>query len=170
MGSKSSKSSRCLVLSVMHGGTQIVMHHLLKGRPIRYYHLGEEPEKMAMDIKALPNIFVPVRHPLSIARTWLRRGQRMEWLPEALELLATEMDPINPWYIPVDTPDRDSYVDSVNKALGWDLDPAGWPLIGHDPVNSERELQEEHISLLKPVLGKHEEFFRRWHPDIVNIL
>jgi len=146
------------------------MHHLLKGRALRYHHLGEEPGKMAKDIEELSPIFVPIRHPLSIARTWLRRGDHVKWLPIALELLATEMDPINPWYIPLDTPDRDSYIEEINLALGWGLDPAGWPLIGHNPVNSEQELQEEHRDLLKPVLRKYEEFFRRWHPDIVDIL
>jgi len=146
------------------------MHHLLKGRPLRYHHLGEEPEKMAKDIEELSPIFVPIRHPLSIARTWLRRGCRMEWLPEALELLATEMDPINPWYVPIDTPDRDSYIDRINSTLGWGLDPAGWPLVGHNPVNSQMDLSKDQRDLLQLVFEKHSEFFSRWYPDLADDL
>jgi len=162
-----SRPDPCLVLSIMHGGTHFVKDHLLKGCPVKYNHIGEEPDAIAERSATLFPIFVPLRHPLSIALTWLRRGQKVDWLPVPLELLATEIDALNPWYIPLDTPDRDSYIEAINSELSMNLDPQGWPLIGHDPhVDTRLELSEEQLSPIREVLERHSNFFGRWYKDL----
>lgn len=157
-----------LILSIMHSGTHFIKDHLLKDRPVKYHHIGEEVDDMLRKAEAEPNLLVPMRHPLATATTWKRRARPMDWMPECFELLATVVAALDVWYIPLDVSDRDSYIDAINSSLGWNMDPAGWPLIGHLPQHRTWELDEADRDILIPVLEKHSEFWMRWYPDLYN--
>jgi len=94
----------------------------------------------------------------------------VSWLPDSFELLATEIDALNPCYIPLDTDDRDDWIELINELYGLCMDPEGWPLIGHQDTHLDWVLSEEDMSLLKPVLTKHIQFFSRWYPDLIHDL
>ena len=122
-----------LVLSIEHSGTRFVKNHLLRGHWNRYQHLVPHQREY---IERMPGMyeftFVPLRAPMEIARSWARKGMSMKLLADRFEMLATMFDSQEPLWIPLDSPDREEYLEAARSATGLDLDPRGWPRVGQD--------------------------------------
>lgn len=70
---------------------------------------------------------IPLRHPYRVAESWTRRGMDLTRLCRYFRLLVDEIDPFDPFYIAIDTPERDSQLEQVNQALNLSL-PTTWPV------------------------------------------
>ena len=75
-------------------------------------------------VKEYPTI-VPLRHPSLICESWRRRKGEIEkesWrLVEEWRVLIDKIDPHKPYYLPIDSPDRQNYLDAINKDLGLNI-------------------------------------------------
>jgi len=152
----------CLVLSIPHTGTRFVKNHLLRGRVNRYAHIGETQMFEHIAKKYSP-IFVPMRHPVETARSWHRKVRDIQGLPALFDLLTTTVNDLAPWYVPIDSKDRDQNIACINVSLGWDLNPDSWPVIGADPYPGTRELDLNEYPEVQESIAKHLQFFSRWY-------
>ncbi len=131
-----------LVPSVHHTGTKLVFKDILRGLPeinqqdYTEHETGkirihiDEPflEDLHYWLKRVPAI-VPLLHPRKVASGWKVRFKRREELGEQWNWLKTEIDPYDPYYLPIDHEDRDRWLGRIGKALGLKL-ATGWPVIG----------------------------------------
>ena len=73
---------------------------------------------------------VPIRHPMSVAESWKARGKvnRFSELAEQWMLLKKYISPHNPLYLPVDSPDRESWLEKIRIFLDSDIQ-TDWPVV-----------------------------------------
>ena len=122
------------VLTIPSTGTHFVRDHLLQGQTDVYCrHIWpDNPEEWAKPIvEKSDRIIVPLRHPYEVAKSWARRPDR--GLPLAdLRLwwrtLVHQVDPLRPHYLPLDTRERDFYLQDINRDLGLRL-KTDWPIV-----------------------------------------
>ena len=135
-----------VLVSVWHTGTNFVFQHLFAGlAPVGMNHNcylnGHPPNSGLVRIhcdfdqhKYLPywvskfRCVVPLRHPLSVARSWKAREKNLKLLPVQWQVLKRDVAPHNPLYLPLDALDRQDWLDRINEALGMDLQ-TDWPVI-----------------------------------------
>ena len=116
------------VVSVQHTGTIFVLklfnnqYHQAKldeipDRPS--IHVGHISDKNIQAIKSLEvPLIVPFRHPEYVAESWRRRGKCLGILKHAYMLLMEEIEPLNPYYLAVDSPKRENQLNEINESLG----------------------------------------------------
>ena len=73
-------------------------------------------------------VVVPMRHPVSIFESWIAQDKPLALLPNQFQILKTMVDPVGPIYLPLDVPDRDSWLAKLNARLGLELQ-TDWPVI-----------------------------------------
>lgn len=125
-----------VVTSVPHTGSQFVTKHLLSGagltspNDVYFQHTENGTVPMLRKLmKAGWPCIVPMRHPLKVAGTWTGRGLELHTLWNSWRRLVTAIDPLNPLYLPIDVPNRQTYLDVINEALCQDI-RTNWPVIG----------------------------------------
>jgi hypothetical protein len=64
---------------------------------------------------------IPLRHPYLTAKSYDDRRRDKGELIESWEILANEIDPLDPHYLPLDVPDRQDYLDALNESVGGDM-------------------------------------------------
>ena len=84
--------------------------------------LGHLTVNSVDNIKKLKHpIIIPFRHPFLIYESWIRRNKNIPDLIENIRLLVNEIDPLNPHYVPIDVPNKQNYLDKLNRDLDIDL-------------------------------------------------
>jgi hypothetical protein len=87
-------TKKYLVLSVEHSGTRFVKNHLLRGHERSYYHLRPHYQDFLRTVvEKYQFVFVPLRHPLEIARSWSKRGMSLEMLATPLFVTISSKSP-----------------------------------------------------------------------------
>ena len=61
---------------------------------------------------------IPLRHPVLVAKSWNDRKRDTAELVDSWEVLVNEIDPLEPYYLPLDVLDRQDYLDRLNTATG----------------------------------------------------
>lgn len=77
-----------------------------------------------------PPMVIPLRRLHSIFLSWERRQKGFRSLDNELALM-TNMNDRDPYWLPVDAPDRDEWLSEINDGLGLHLETE-WPIIGSD--------------------------------------
>ena len=88
--------------------------------------------------QGLPTI-VPLRHPVEVAKSWKRRKKHLQQMRAQFQLLETLVAPYEPYYLPLDHPERDLYFKEI--AL---LDPelaTDWPIVASKRAGSDHKAQ-----------------------------
>jgi hypothetical protein len=145
-----------VVASVHHTGTNFVHQHLLKGFPqtgMNYSHYKKPPDhrghvRIHCDLsqhtylpwwlKQFPCI-VPMRHPMKVAASWKARDKSLDNLAIQWKILKEKVAPYDPFYLPLDVPDRQRWLDDIICFLETDLQ-TDWPVIMS--CNKSAELSE----------------------------
>ena len=104
---------------------------------------------------------IPLRHPYLVAESWKRRGKPVTDLVTAYKKLPELFDCLNPYYVPMDTEDRDDYLVQIEKGLGISLSH-DWPIINSYQHTSDlnrdeiepNELIIDLVSEIKPFLDR----------------
>jgi len=99
-------------------------------------------------LKEYPCI-VPLRHPVSVAESWIaradpnRRHVKIEELCDYWRRLITVVDPFRPYYLPIDRPEREARLQAINDGLGLELktDWPVWKSCGIDGHLSDADLE-----------------------------
>ena len=114
-------------------------------------YLGHITRNSIEHIKKLDHpIIVPLRHPSLVEESWRRRGKSTTDLRENFRLLVDEIDPLNPLYLPIDVPDRQTYLDRINSELGLNL-VTDWGVVNSqchtfDIARKESNIEPDFIS------------------------
>ncbi|MBT8439714.1 MAG: hypothetical protein KJO91_08305 [Gammaproteobacteria bacterium] len=64
---------------------------------------------------------IPLRHPYLTAKSWDDRKKDRQDLIDSWLVLVEDIDPLQPFYLPLDVPDRQDYLDTLNAATGRDM-------------------------------------------------
>ena len=129
--------------AVQHTGSRFVNNDLLKdydpatfheeptGKTVYHDHLGSNrvPSKFTKLLDKYPAI-VPLRHPRRVFKSWIDRKQNIIDCIDEWENLLKYIDPYDPYYLPIDSIDRDIYLGWINKKL--EVSPVDWRPRGTD--------------------------------------
>lgn len=74
---------------------------------------------------------VPFRHPMSIAESWKKRGKPLSNLAVQYQIFREAVACNNPFYLPLDAPNREEYLDQIRKRIGMPIETS-WPVIGSE--------------------------------------
>jgi hypothetical protein len=163
-------TKKYLVLSVEHSGTRFVKNHLLRGHERSYYHLRPHYQDFLRTVvEKYQFVFVPLRHPLEIARSWSKRGMSLEMLAERFDCLSEFFDSYDPLWIPVDSPIRDHFVEIARCRVGIDLDPGKWPLVGHEVAKADHRMTADELELIAPSIKRNQKFFERFYANAMEV-
>jgi len=105
---------------------------------------------------------VPLRHPYLISESWNRRSvdnEKEPWrLREEWDFLINEIDKYDPYYLPIDSNNRQEYLDKINNDLNLNIRTRWTPV--HSKKNThglsinEVEIDQELINHIKPFIGR----------------
>lgn len=129
--------------AIQHTGSRFVRYDLLKGyssaglseapngKTVYHDHLGNKrkPYKFTELLEKYPAI-VPLRHPRRVFKSWITRKQSIDDCINEWDNLLEIVVPHNPYYLPVDSTDRDLYIGWIRKKLNLDVDD--WRPRGND--------------------------------------
>ncbi len=147
--------------SVPHTGTRFV-HKLLAPRR----RGGEQPDDGSfffqhVDKENIPTLrrmmqsfpcIVPLRDPTATAISWRSRRMNVANLADDFRRLVSAIDPLGPYYLPLDVPNRQEYLDLINRELCQNLTTKWTPVCPSGEVarlgKNEREIVESMIDEL----------------------
>ena len=84
---------------------------------------------------------VPLRHPYLTAKSWADRNHHKSDLIGMWEVMANEIAPLRPFWLPLDVPDRQDYLDLLNERTGLSL-TTDWSPAGVKHNNSDLRWQD----------------------------
>ena len=133
-----------VVASVHHTGTHFLYEHLFDGwhrynsgydciaephgRGIVRIHCDEQQSKYLPRWMDSHRVVVPMRHPMSVAASWIAREKDMKKLYFQWNCLKTLVHPCAPMYLPLDSPDRMNWLDTICRNVDEELQTE-WPVI-----------------------------------------
>jgi hypothetical protein len=84
---------------------------------------------------------VPLRHPYLTAKSWDDRGHDKADLVAMWRVLVTDIDPLNPYYLPLDVDNRADYLENIIENTGLPLE-TDWTPQGSKHGNHELRYQD----------------------------
>jgi len=129
-----------LIPTIPHTGTKLVANELFKdfehnaliNKPQNNQKIDDHifPEKMTRWKQLLSEYpaVIPLRHPILTAVSWERRKRDIGEMCVMWYILVEQIDRFNPLYLPIDSPGRDKYLDSINQSLRLQL-TTEWPIV-----------------------------------------
>lgn len=154
-----------VVVSVHHTGTNLVYDQILRAfRPraggAEYFERGMPHGKLRIHCEGrfvetlerfLPfPIVVPMRHPEAVFRSWKSRAKSVNALMMQYEMLKAFIAPAEPFYLPIDTPDRDEYLDKLSKLTGKHIH-SRWPVVSS--CGKTAELNDNEMNMVRSVMS-----------------
>ena len=168
-----------VVASVHHTGTNFVWQNLLNGMTqvgmdhARYVN-GSIPEhgftRIHCDLAQSPYLkfwlerghgIWPLRHPLLVATSWRARDKSLETLAGQWQILKNKVDPYQPMYLPLDSPDRMNWLHTISRNIGQELQ-TDWPVVMS--CNKNAELSENDRAAVIEVMA--DGFFDRFGYEV----
>ena len=159
-----------ILCSVQHTGTKFLrdmfgeIHHASFVEDIepgtRYLRVGHISGGLISGILyrlKSDQAIVPLRHPRSVTESWRRRDKSIAELNYNFNLLFNEIDKFNPFYLAIDSNNRDRQLTQINKDLGLDL-KTDWK-----PRNSVMETHSINWKDLPETNLEKHEFWNRFY-------
>lgn len=154
-----------VVVSVHHTGTNLVYDQILRAfRPRApgeaYFQRGRPHGKLRIHCEGkladtlrkflhFP-LVVPIRHPEVVFRSWKARAKSVNALMMQYELLKGLVDPVGPFYLPIDAPDRDKYLEHLSKLTGKHIH-SRWPVVSS--CGKTADLNANEIEMVRSVMS-----------------
>ena len=154
------------VLSIPRSGTRFTAM-MLKTRNNQHVirHIRDDVRDETLRWVRDYTTIIPMRHPRAVALSWARREKKLRWNLEKLwENLITKIDPLDPLYLPVDSPLRGEYLEKIEAALGREIHVDWSPFRGTDKVDFSVGLDMEQDDRIRRLMQRHEAFFDRFWP------
>ena len=128
-------------------------------------HVGEKSLPQA-DPYIDNNLIIPLRRLDRVIVSWERRGMELDWLGRLFGELIEKYDHRNPYYLPIDSDNRDNYLNKINEGMGTNFE-TDWPVIASDKGSSNSEyndiINKEYANIL---INEYEWFFNRFYAHI----
>ena len=131
-----------LLLSVQRTGTRFVQRILQQAgiKPAQLHAAQAHMDRIEIWLEkcrdeGLP-IIIPLRHPISVAKSWRVRGEPLEAMFDQWALLAEIVDVSRPLFLPVDHPERDEFLREMSGQLNMDLQTR-WKKYGSKPGSND---------------------------------
>lgn len=116
---------------------------------IAYGHIYPRYKDIYMPLIEDNLTIIPLRHPLVVAESWKARGGNIFEMIDMWEFLVNEIHPLNPVYLPIDSPYRDIALGDINAWLGMNMTTDWSPV---SSVNGNHPLRHEDVEGDKAVL------------------
>lgn len=166
-----------LVPTIPHTGTKLLTedilrsfeHNALRNKPKNRQKIDDHiyPEKLTRwkELLAEYPAIIPLRNPVSIAVSWQRRNKDIGEFIVMWYILVEIIDQYNPQYLPIDTKERDYYLNRINKKLRLEL-YTDWPVINsvHNSIDvSINDLTSENRTRILKMIRNTREFVDRFY-------
>lgn len=92
------------------GGNGLVFDHLLPGK-----------KSVFLPIIAKSRTLIPLRHPRSVFKSWTDRQKPVDVLADMWRIMAHEVAPLDPLFIPLDSPRKGAFLARARRATGMKL-------------------------------------------------
>jgi len=160
-----------VVASVPGSATRFVIEHLLAPRrraaedsgvcADSYFFEHIEPEHLPAlrGMAAKYPCIIPMRHPAAVALSWTARRMNIAPLCSQYRALVTALDPLKPFYLPVDVPNRQKYLDLINDGAGLNL-ATDWPV--WKPSGEKGKFAGRDHELMADLQNELSDFFGRF--------
>ena len=102
---------------------QVVFEHIPKQLP------------MLLALAEVESIIIPLRHPKVTAVSWKSRGKDEAQMCDDFRTVVEQFDPLNPYYLPIDSERRQDFLDEINIAFDLELE-TDWTPIGEIEGNA----------------------------------
>lgn len=141
------------VASVHHTGTQFTMDMLVRngfknferqvppdnqayrGNSVHRQHISIEHFDKFQEVLTMKRpLIVPLRHPKLCAQSWANRRRSIDVMLQQWNWLIDIVAPYKPLYLPVDSPDKNTYLERIAERLGVPLSTE-WPIVGSKPCS-----------------------------------
>ena len=121
-----------LIASVPHTGSRFTVSLFTKvgfvrhkkprknAHSVRLTHVRDDDEWRIVEKHQGP-LIVPIRHPLSCARSYANRDEDVRESWGYWRRLIDQVIPLDPLLLPIDAADRDGYLEKINSELGLSL-------------------------------------------------
>lgn len=164
-----------VVPTIPHTGTHFMRYHLLVDHHNLVEHIWPKQVDLWWPMFKNNPILVPLRDPWQVAMSWKKRAHlpgalQLEELPIWWRLLIDVIDPLRPYYLPIDQPMvRDRCLERINSQLGLNL-ATDWPVIRETDgsAGSHYDIVAlepwEHELAVLDVVEDNPQFFGRWYP------
>lgn len=159
-----------IVTSVPHCGTHFVRDELLKNYHGAIHTVHTYPAAMSELVKRLAigePCIVPVRHPITAARSWKHRGKDcLESIP-FWERLIDQVDKYEPFYLALDQHlMRGPQLQEISNVLSVEL-KTDWPVIREAGITDgpRPELTTDEYIGIHNLMSEHAPFFWQWGYD-----
>jgi len=119
------------------GALMIPANIRLNGGPLYDVVFEHIPSQLSLMLRlGVDNpMVIPLRHPKVVAESWKARGQEEKRMCADFRTLVEKLNPLNPYYLPIDSDRRQEFLDKINDGLGLNLE-TDWKPIGEQKGNS----------------------------------
>lgn len=129
-----------IVPTIRNTGSHFVMHLLGAAIPWRpnvltwrevdkanddsiiFDHVLPHQKHLFLPLIAEHTTIVPLRHPYLTAKSWDDRGMDKADLIAMWEVMVNDINPLDPFYLPLDVDNRQDYLDELNDHTGLNLE------------------------------------------------
>jgi len=124
-------------------------------------HIHPANAKRFMPLLQENTVVVPLRHPKVVAVSWQSRQRDEQEMIACWDFMVSEIDPLKPNYLPIDSDDRDLHLKRLNFDLGLSLQTDWTPMgvkqnnhaLRHTDVQSSGTV-ENLCNRIKPFLDR----------------
>lgn len=162
------------IATIPHTGSRLLVDEILgaKWQNLKYkpvdgvnyfehiYTHNTPLHKMRME--QYPSI-VTLRHPQLVATSWKKRGLDIDEMCICWYILVEMLDKYEPYYLPVDSKDRDVYLDTISKGIGIDL-KTDWPMTNSKHNTQKAEHLGEDQESVDKLCENIKPFLKRFYP------
>ena len=150
-----------VIISVRHTGTRFVRSHLIDCKYMNR-HVGERYLHQ-VEPYIDNNLVIPLRRLDRIIVSWERRDMGLEGLRDSLNELIDKYDHRDPYYLPIDSDDRDEFLKALNEGMDTDF-KTDWPVVDSDKNSSQSNysdiINKEYANIL---ISEFDQFFSRFY-------
>lgn len=148
-----------LLLSVQRSGTRFTQRILTAGG-LKTAQLHSAPtmmDRIELWLErccqlGLP-IVIPMRHPVSVAKSWYARGDQLDDMFEQWRLMIQCAERCRPWFLPVDHPERDEFLAELSEGIGGERLKTDWHKYGSKPGSQDVILNKSTMNQLNELIA-----------------
>ena len=150
------------VTSIPHTGTFFVRDSLLAGEESTAAHFWNQHLAECLDMMVTHRTIVPLRHPILVARSWKSRHRDLSALPALWAQMLLQIAPLEPAFLPLDSPSRDEWLGALNVRFGTAFE-TDWAIFRSADKVARVPLTDTETDHVVEMMVGMASFFNRWY-------